>query len=341
MIEAMTYKESGVDRDAGDFLVEKIKKLVGRTYDKRVLTGVGGFAALYDMGSDKYLASGTDGVGTKLKLAQDLNIHHTIGEDLVAMCVNDILCTGARPLFFLDYFASGKLDVDIAAKVIEGISNGCLLAQAALIGGETAEMPGMYQNGEYDLAGFAVGEVDKKNLIDGTSIKEGDSLVALISSGAHSNGYSLLRKLLEKAGPSERQIWSNKALIPTTIYVKNILEMINQFNKSIKGLAHITGSGLYNIPRMNTHFDYHLSYLPEEQEIPEIFSWIKKTSALPDFELYQTFNMGLGMVIATDKPLEIQEFCRNKNISSCVIGNTKKGHGRVLVDAKNKNFILE
>ena len=345
MSTLISYKESGVDREAGDFLVEKIKKLVGRTYNNRVLSGVGGFAALYDMGGDRYLASGTDGVGTKLKLAQDLNLHHTIGEDLVAMCVNDILCTGARPLFFLDYFATGKLDVELAAQVVEGISNGCLQASMALIGGETAEMPGMYKEGEYDLAGFAVGEVDKKNLIDGQQISSGDSLVALCSSGAHSNGYSLLRLLLEQEPFATRNHWALKALVPTTIYAKIISKLIEKFNnqegKSIKGLAHITGSGLYNIPRINPQFDYLLNNLPGDHEIPALFSWIKNISGLAQSELYQTFNMGLGMVIATDKGKEVQAFCKDQKISSFIVGTIMKGTGRVIVDSNSQKFVLE
>lgn len=344
--EILDYKKSGVNREAGDFLVEKIKKIVGRTYDQRVKAGVGGFASLYDIGQGKYLAAGTDGVGTKLKLACELNIHHTIGFDLVAMCVNDILCTGARPLFFLDYFATGKLEVEVAEKVISGIGEACLQSQMALIGGETAEMPGMYQAGEYDLAGFAVGEVYKDQLLDGLDLEQGDSLISLVSSGAHSNGFSLIRKLLEKEKGQDKKRWGELALTPTSIYTSFVLGLLEKFNlknekKKIKGLAHITGSGLYNIARINNSFNYHLTALPSYSQISPLFEWIKKSSNLSSFELYQTFNMGLGLVIATSSPHEVLDFCKNQKTPAFLIGEVKKGSGKVVVESHPHHFTLE
>ncbi|MEI8347898.1 MAG: phosphoribosylformylglycinamidine cyclo-ligase, partial [Pseudomonadota bacterium] len=285
-----TYQDAGVDINRGDALVERIKKRVKATYGPRVLDGVGGFASLFKMDENRYLAAGTDGVGTKLKIAQDLGIHNTIGIDLVAMCVNDVICTGATPLFFLDYFATGKLDVEVADQVIAGIVDGCLQAGCALVGGETAEMPGMYPDGEYDLAGFAVGEVDKSHLLDGNKICDGDVLIGIASSGAHSNGYSLVRRLIPV---SERELLK-EALTPTRIYV-SLLKKIIQKNRSwIKGLAHITGSGFLNIPRINEKFDYHIPAPPPKNEIPRIYSTLWERSGLTAKEIYCTFNMGVG-----------------------------------------------
>jgi phosphoribosylformylglycinamidine cyclo-ligase len=238
----MDYKSSGVDIDLADTFVERIKKMVGKTYDARTVGAVGGFAALYKMDEERFLAASTDGVGTKIKLAIETGIHHTIGIDLVAMCVNDLICTGARPLFFLDYFATGKLELEVSEKVIEGIVEGCLQSKMALIGGETAEMPGMYQAKDYDLAGFSVGEVFKQDLMDGASVIPGDALVGIASSGFHSNGFSLVRKVLDSITNKElKDKLSRECLTPTTIYVDTINHLKRHIGKNLKGLANITG----------------------------------------------------------------------------------------------------
>ncbi len=300
---AVTYKDAGVDVAKGDAFVDLIKGMVRQTYNPNVQSGVGGFAALYKLGEDRYLAAGTDGVGTKLKLAQQLDQHETIGIDLVAMCVNDVLCTGARPLFFLDYLATGKLELAKHAEVVKGIVAGCKQAGAALIGGETAEMPGMYQNGEYDLAGFCVGEVSSQDLLDGSRLKPGDTLIGLASSGFHSNGYSLVRKLVKE---NETELLQS-CLQPTVIYVQAILKLLEQFGDSIKGLAHITGGGLENIPRMNPALGYEITSLPEP---PAFMQKVCQRSGLGQNELIQTFNMGVGLVVATDKPAEVLAFLK-------------------------------
>lgn len=324
---SINYKDSGVDIEKGDLFVEKISKMVKSTYNKNVFSGVGGFCALYQMSEDRYLASSTDGVGTKIKLAIELGIHQTIGIDLVAMCVNDLICSGARPLFFLDYFASSNLDLKISQQVIEGIVEGCLQSDMALIGGETAEMPGMYQSGDYDLAGFSVGEVFKKDLIDGSKITAGDSLIALASTGFHSNGFSLVRKILEVHG-CDKEI-KKQCLVPTKIYVKEILELLKQKPNLVSGLANITGSGFLNIPRMNEAYDYHIEVEPN---MPEFMQHICKLSELPKPELFQTFNMGVGMVIACKDPKRVIEFLEELNISAFYLGKIVKGHGKVHLD---------
>lgn len=288
-----TYKDAGVDVEKGDLFVEKIKGMIGSTYNERVVSGAGGFAALYDMG-DRYLASGTDGVGTKLKVAQKLNKHDTIGIDLVAMCVNDILCTGARPLFFLDYLASGKLDVEVSVEIIKGITEGCKQAGCALIGGETAEMPGMYKDGEYDLAGFAVGEVDKNKLIDGSNVEAGDKIFGLPSNGFHSNGYSLVRKLIKE---NEKELLE-EVLAPTKIYVKEVLNLLKNV-EGIKGLAHITGGGFDNIKRINSDFEYDITNDEFINNMPGCMKTICDRSGLSKEELLKTFNMGIGFVIVS------------------------------------------
>ncbi len=290
----MDYKEAGVDVEKGDLFVNNIKRFIKNTYNQNVVSGVGGFAALYDIGGGRYLASGTDGVGTKLKLAQDLNRHDTIGQDLVAMCVNDILCTGARPLFFLDYLATGKLDLYAHEQIVKGIADACIESGCVLIGGETAEMPGFYQGNKYDLAGFAVGDVYKEDLITGKDIKDGDSIVGLASSGFHSNGYSLVRKII-----GEDRKLKMECLTPTTLYVKTIQRILRTNRSLIKGIAHITGGGFNNIPRINSNFGYDISKLPKANEIPEHISYVTKLSKLSDTELYKTFNMGVGLVIVT------------------------------------------
>lgn len=304
---SLSYRDAGVDIDAGDALVEAIKPYAKRTLRPEVLTGIGGFGALVEI-SKKYknpvLASGTDGVGTKLKLAFEWNKHDTIGIDLVAMSVNDILVQGAEPLFFLDYFACGKLDVPTATQVIKGIAAGCEQSGCALIGGETAEMPGMYPAGEYDLAGFAVGVVEKENIIDGKSIAAGDVVIGLASSGAHSNGYSLIRKIIERAKPNPDADFQGKTfrqamLAPTRIYVKPMLELMKHMK--VKGIAHITGGGLTeNIPRI---LQDGLTAIIQKNSWPRpaLFSWLQEHGNLAESEMHRVFNCGVGMVLVVDK----------------------------------------
>ena len=304
MTQSLSYRDAGVDIDAGDQLVENIKPFAKRTMRPEVLGGLGGFGALVEI-SKKYqnpvLVSGTDGVGTKLKLAFEWDIHHTVGIDLVAMSVNDILVQGAEPLFFLDYFACGKLDVARATDVIKGIAKGCEQSGCALSGGETAEMPGMYPEGEYDLAGFAVGVVEKSKVINGRSIRPGDVVLGLASNGAHSNGYSLIRKIIERSNPDlDAEFDGGKTLrqaviAPTRLYVKPILAALEKFE--IKGMAHITGGGLTeNIPRV----------LPENcvaqidaqsWPLPKLFQWLQQAGNVEQQEMYRTFNCGIGMAV--------------------------------------------
>lgn len=324
---AITYKESGVDIEKGDLFVERISKMVRSTYNKQVVSGVGGFCALYALDPEKYLASSTDGVGTKIKLAIDLGMHETIGIDLVAMCVNDLICSGARPLFFLDYFASSNLDLEISEAVLKGIVEGCLQSQMALIGGETAEMPGMYQKGDYDLAGFSVGEVNKSDLVDGSKLKEGDSLVAIKSSGFHSNGYSLVRKILETKNADIDL--KKSCLTPTKIYVKTIMSLLKNHKNKMKGIANITGSGFLNIPRMNNQFDYHVKDIVS---LPSHMKIVCDLSGLDLLELHRTFNMGVGMVIATDDPETICHELKLLGESAAIIGKVTNGSGKIFVN---------
>ena len=301
---SLNYREAGVNIDAGNDLVDKIKPLAARTRRPEVLSGLGGFGALFQIPLDRYkapvLVSGTDGVGTKLKLAMDLKKHDTIGIDLVAMCVNDIIVTGAEPLFFLDYYATGKLDVDTAASVVAGIAKGCELSGAALTGGETAEMPGMYSGEDYDVAGFCVGIVEKDEIIDGQSVAAGDALIGIASSGPHSNGYSLIRKIIEHANADLNQACGDvslgEALLePTRIYVKSLLEL--QKNITVKALAHITGGGLLeNIPRVLPN--HSRAVLDSNSwQMPEVFQWLKSAGNVDSQEMYRTFNCGVGMVV--------------------------------------------
>ena len=299
----LSYRDAGVDIDAGDRLVENIKPFAKRTLRPEVLTGIGGFGALFEI-SKQYqnpvLVSGTDGVGTKLKLAFQLSQHDNIGIDLVAMSVNDILVQGAEPLFFLDYFACGKLNVETATAVISGIARGCELAGCALIGGETAEMPDMYSHGEYDLAGFAVGIVEKDRIINGATIQEGDIVLGLASSGAHSNGYSLIRKIIENKRIDLSVDFNGKTLAdvimaPTRIYVKPLLELIKQL--PVKGLAHITGGGLVeNVPRILPH-QVMAALQKNSWEMPPLFHWLQQQGNVADHEMARVFNCGIGMVI--------------------------------------------
>jgi phosphoribosylformylglycinamidine cyclo-ligase len=299
----LSYRDAGVDIDAGDALVERIKPLAKKTMREGVLAGIGGFGALFEVPKryrEPVLVAGTDGVGTKLRLAFEWNCHGTIGQDLVAMSVNDILVQGAEPLFFLDYFACGQLTIDTAASVIGGIAKGCEIAGCALIGGETAEMPGMYPPGEYDLAGFAVGAVEKSKIINGSRICAGDIVLAIASSGAHSNGYSLVRKIIERAGAKPDDDLDGRPLIevvmaPTEIYVKPLLKLMSEID--IKGLAHITGGGIVdNVPRV----------LPENMQaviqrdtwvLPALFRWLQTQGNVADAEMVRVFNCGIGMVL--------------------------------------------
>ena len=301
----LTYKDAGVDIDAGNALVERIKPLVKRTLRPEVLAGIGGFGGLFALPPGRYrepvLVSGTDGVGTKLMLAQHLNRHDSIGIDLVAMCVNDILVQGAEPLFFLDYFACGKLDTAVATDVIAGIADGCLQAGAALVGGETAEMPDMYSDGDYDLAGFTVGAVERAEMIDGSAIGEGDALIGIASSGPHSNGYSLIRKILDRAGESDidGEPANTRLLAPTRIYVKAILALIAAIR--VKGLAHITGGGLTeNIPRIfHAALDAEIDTSTWQQG--PVFDWLAERGNVETDEMRRTFNCGVGMVVVVDE----------------------------------------
>ncbi|MBD8106743.1 phosphoribosylformylglycinamidine cyclo-ligase [Erwinia persicina] len=302
---SLSYKDAGVDIDAGNALVDRIKGVVKKTRRPEVMGGLGGFGALCAL-PQKYrepiLVSGTDGVGTKLRLAMDLKRHDTIGIDLVAMCVNDLVVQGAEPLFFLDYYATGKLDVETAASVITGIAEGCSQSGCALVGGETAEMPGMYHGDDYDVAGFCVGVVEKDDIIDGSKVADGDVLIALGSSGPHSNGYSLVRKILEVSHTDpdtthlEGKSLADHLLAPTRIYVKNILSLIEQVD--VHAIAHLTGGGFWeNIPRVLP--DNTQAVLSESSwEWPAVFGWMQQAGNVSRFEMYRTFNCGVGMVIA-------------------------------------------
>jgi len=318
-LPSLSYRDAGVNIDSGNLLVERIKPITARTHRPEMLGGLGGFGALFEIPLARYknpvLVSGTDGVGTKLKLAQAYDKYDTIGIDLVAMCVNDIVTSGAEPLFFLDYYATGHLDVEIATQVIEGISKGCELAGAALVGGETAEMPGLYNQGDYDLAGFCVGIVEKAAIIDGSQVQIGDALIGMASSGPHSNGYSLIRKILDKIPKSSQppffkdgQIFpvSNEEnfngrsldevlLKPTRIYVKPLLQLMQQI--PVHALAHITGGGLLeNVPRvLPTGFCANIN--TNSWQRPPIFDWLQQQGNITDKEMYRTFNCGIGMVI--------------------------------------------
>ncbi|MCC2597396.1 phosphoribosylformylglycinamidine cyclo-ligase [Pusillimonas sp. MFBS29] len=302
---SLTYRDAGVDIDAGEALVDRIKPLAAKTMRAGVMAGIGGFGALFEVPrhlKEPVLVSGTDGVGTKLRLAFDWNRHDTVGIDLVAMSVNDILVQGAEPLYFLDYFACGKLSVDTAASVVGGIAKGCELSGCALIGGETAEMPGMYPDGEYDLAGFAVGAVEKSRIIDGKSIAVGDVVLGLASSGAHSNGFSLLRKILTHANARPGQELDGRpiedvVMAPTRIYVKSVLAAIAEHGTAIKGLAHITGGGLLdNVPRiLQPGLSARLHR--DAWTMPRLFSWLQENGGVADAEMHRVFNCGIGMVI--------------------------------------------
>jgi phosphoribosylformylglycinamidine cyclo-ligase len=296
-----TYKDAGVNIEEGYKAVSQMKNHVEKTHNDCVLNNLGSFAGLYHLKNYKnpVLVSGTDGVGTKLKIAFEMKVYDTVGIDCVAMCVNDILCHGAQPLFFLDYMACGKLDADAATDIVKGVSEGCLQSNCALTGGETAEMPGFYKSGEYDIAGFCVGAVEKEEIIDGSSIKEGDVLIGIESSGVHSNGFSLVRKLITDLNQEFNGKTIGEVLLtPTKIYVRNVLEVMKQFD--IKGMAHITGGGFYeNIPRMFKD-DFTAVIGKDSFDKPEIFKYLMELGVEED-HMYNTFNMGIGFVLCVNK----------------------------------------
>ncbi|HET9403606.1 MAG TPA: phosphoribosylformylglycinamidine cyclo-ligase [Burkholderiales bacterium] len=338
----LTYRDAGVDIDAGDRLVENIKPFARKTLRQGVLAGIGGFGALFEIAAKKYrqpvLVSGTDGVGTKLKLAFELDRHATIGIDLVAMSVNDILTLGAEPLFFLDYYACGRLDVATATRVVEGIARGCRQAGCALLGGETAEMPGMYPAGEYDLAGFAVGIVEKSRIIDGTGIAEGDAVLGLASSGAHSNGYSLIRKIIAVKGfdlssKLDGETLADAILAPTRIYVKPVLKLVRSV--AVRGLAHITGGGLVdNVPRI---LSGRLAARIERAHwtMPPLFRWLQEQGGVADEELYRVFNCGIGMVVV------VRDTDAGKALKTLrAAGETAWRIGRIVKRKKNEPQVM-
>jgi phosphoribosylformylglycinamidine cyclo-ligase len=339
--ESLNYKSAGVDIAAGNKLVERIKPIAARTRTAGVMAGLGGFGSMFELPLDRYqnpvLVSGTDGVGTKLKLAIDLSIHDTVGIDLVAMCVNDIIVQGAEPLFFLDYFATGKLDVDTAAAVIEGIGKGCELAGAALVGGETAEMPGMYADGEYDLAGFCVGIVEKSKVLDGSKVKAGDKLIGIASSGPHSNGYSLIRKIIACSNSELTDSFDGKTLgaillEPTRIYVKSLLSLLGKV--PVHALAHITGGGLTeNLPRvlpvgLNANIDLG------SWAFPDIFLWLQKQGNVSQEDMLTTFNCGIGMIVcvAAEDEKATLEILQSLGEAVFIIGELVESEGKPKVN---------
>ncbi|WP_267384363.1 phosphoribosylformylglycinamidine cyclo-ligase [Cyanobacterium sp. uoEpiScrs1] len=341
----MDYREAGVDTQAGRAFVEKIRQKVESTYSGEVLGGLGGFGGYFELPQgyqNPVLVSGTDGVGTKLKIAQALNRHHTIGIDLVAMCVNDVLTCGAKPLFFLDYLATGKLNLQQLSQVVEGIVEGCRSSNCALLGGETAEMPGFYQVGEYDVAGFCVGIVEKNKILDGSQVQIGDIVIGLASSGVHSNGFSLIHKVLESNGFSwsdgcetfEGQTIGDVLLTPTQLYVKPILEAL-KLGIEIHAMAHITGGGFpENLPRcLNKEQSAIIN--TKNWKIPPIFSWIAQNGHISQYNLFETFNMGIGfVVIVPSQKAELTlSFFKNQKITAYQIGQVVKGIGEVIIDS--------
>ncbi|NLM06259.1 MAG: phosphoribosylformylglycinamidine cyclo-ligase [Tissierellia bacterium] len=331
-----TYKSAGVDKEAGYKEVELIKKFIGKTHTEGVLSGIGGFAGLFQLDTKKYeepvLVSGTDGVGTKLKLAIMSGIYDTVGEDLVAMCVNDVLCQGAKPLFFLDYIASSNTVPEKMATIVEGIAEGCVKSGCALIGGETAEMPGFYEGDDFDMAGFVVGVVDKKNIIDGSAINEGDILIGLPSSGVHSNGFSLVRKLVFENAKMEFDTHVDSLggkvgkvlLTPTRIYYKPMFNIIEKVK--VNGICHITGGGFFeNIPRMMPE-GLKASVKKDSFPVPKIFLFLQELGNIDEEEMYSTFNMGIGMVFAISKEdlAETESILKELREDYYIIGDVKK-----------------
>jgi phosphoribosylformylglycinamidine cyclo-ligase len=337
-----TYRDAGVDIDAGDALVERIKPMVARTMRPEVLAGIGGFGAMVELPVGRYrrpvLVSGTDGVGTKLKLAIETGRHDTIGIDLVAMCVNDVIVQGAEPLFFLDYYATARLDVEVAARVIEGIVEGCMLAGAALVGGETAEMPGLYGSGDYDLAGFCVGVVERDAIIDGSLVQPGDAVIGLASSGPHSNGYSLIRKLISVAGATAATELAGRPLFdqlltPTRIYVKPLLALMRAV--PVHALAHITGGGLSdNIPRV-LRGGLEVVLQRRAWPRPAVFEWLAHTGAIEESEMYRTFNCGIGMIVivARERADEAVGLLAALGESALLLGRVQRGERGVVIES--------
>ncbi len=339
---SLSYRDAGVDIDAGNRLVDRIKPHARRTLRPGVLGGLGGFGALFELPLDRYrqpvLVSGTDGVGTKLKLALALNRHDTIGIDLVAMCVNDVLVVGAEPLFFLDYYATGRLDVEVAADVIRGIADGCEQAGAALVGGETAEMPGMYHDGDYDLAGFCVGVVEKDRIIDGSRVAPGDALLGLASSGPHSNGYSLIRKILAVGGAkldepfADGRTLGEALLAPTRIYVKPILKLLERIE--VHAIAHITGGGLTeNLPRV-LPVNVKAVIDADSWRRPAIFQWLQQQGGVAEAEMWRTFNCGAGLVVcvATEVADTALVLLRDAGETVWRLGHIAAGQGEPFVE---------
>ncbi len=329
----LTYQDSGVDINKGNDLIEQIKPIAKATTREGVLTGLGGFGAMFELPTNKYsnpiLISGTDGVGTKLKVAEMLNKHDSIGIDLVAMCVNDLIVQGAEPLFFLDYYATGKLNTDVAVSVISGIGEGCKQSGCALIGGETAEMPGIYNGEDYDLAGFCVGIVDKEDVIDGTKVTKGNHIIALSSSGPHSNGYSLIRKVLERTKPTKSQL--QQLIEPTKIYVKSILSLLKQH--SVYAISHITGGGLLeNIPRV---LPYNLAAKLDKNswQMPEIFQFLQYNGNIDIMEMYRVFNCGVGMVLVvnSNKSADIVKHLKAQGEKAWLIGEIVENNGKQVI----------
>jgi phosphoribosylformylglycinamidine cyclo-ligase len=340
VVKMLTYKDAGVDIEAGYESVKLMKNHVKRTFRPEVLTDIGGFGGLFALNKEKYnqpvLVSGTDGVGTKLKIAFLMNKHDTVGIDCVAMCVNDVVCSGAEPLLFLDYIALGKNRPEKVADIVKGVSEGCIMAGCALIGGETAEMPGFYPEDEYDIAGFTVGIIDKENIIDGKEIKEGDSLIGLASSGLHSNGYSLVRKLLN---PNREKLHEyvealqatlgDELLRPTKIYVKTILDLILKYK--INGICHVTGGGfIENIPRMVPE-GLRAKINKGSWPVLPIFNLLQNTGNIEETDMFNTFNMGIGMVLAVDSSIvqEVTAYLNKEFIQAYIIGELVKGEAGV------------
>lgn len=340
---SLTYKDSGVDKEAGYKQVGLIKDMIKRTHIPGVLSDIGGFAGLYELDVKSFkepvLVSGTDGVGTKLRLAFMMDKHNTIGEDCVAMCVNDIICQGAKPLFFLDYIATGKLIPEKMASIVEGVSNGCIKAGCGLIGGETAEMPGFYKEDEYDLAGFAVGVVEKSKIIDGSKVKEGDFLIGLPSSGVHSNGFSLIRNIVFNKKNMDLEDYieelgstiGEELLKPTRIYVDPVYKIIEKFD--IKGLCHITGGGFYeNIPRMIPK-GLGIEIKTKDLSVPIIFKLLQNWGNIDMDEMYSTFNMGIGMIMAIDRDEleELKDYLKEIDEEYTVLGEVKHANDGVVL----------
>ncbi|MEW6056966.1 MAG: phosphoribosylformylglycinamidine cyclo-ligase [Bdellovibrionota bacterium] len=334
------YAKAGVDIVKADRFVETLSKMVKSTLNPKVHKSIGGYASLYQIGPNQFIAATTDGVGTKLKLGFELNRHHTVGIDLVAMSVNDLICVGATPLFFLDYFATGKLDLKTSTEVMRGIVEGCKQGRVALIGGETAEMPGIYAKGEYDLAGFAVGLVDRKDLIDGGGVKEGDLLLGLESSGPHSNGFSLIRKLLDKKPRDAKLV--RECFEPTRIYVDAVIALRKTLRHNLKGLAHITGSGFLNIPRINDCFDYQIQ-LPRSFKIPKLFLQLKTRGKLSWEELYTTFNMGVGLVAVVSPQTfsKAEQTLRALKLKAHLLGRVKRSRQGSRISVQGPGFAIE